>query len=408
MRLTNASLPDRPGRHDVTIEGTLIAAVAPHDPGRHGDGRDLEGRMIWPTAVDLHTHLDRAFTGPRQPQPALSIADAQKAIRRDREGWTRADLATRMEFAVASAYAHGTAAIRTNLDSSGRFARLSWPVFGELKARWAGRVELEAACLVATSEYLAPGSIELCRLVQEHDGLLGGVAAMSPDLDAELDRLFELAGRLGTGVELQVDETGDPKSHVLDRVARAVTRTGFSGQVVCAHCCSLSTQPEAMALSTLDSVAGAGITLVCLPMGNLHLQDRIPGRTPRWRGITLVHEARARGIDVVFASDGVRDPFHPYGDLDPVELFREAVRIAQLDQPLHAWLPSIMAVPAALMGRPAAIEPRAEADLIILEGRSFGEVLSRPQLRRQVVRKGRILDVAPPSYELLDELPGPQ
>jgi cytosine deaminase len=54
-------------------------------------------------------------------------------------------------------------------------------------------------------------------------------------------------------------------------------------------------------------------------------------RTPRWRGVTLVHEMKARGIPVAFASDNTRDPFYAYGDLDMVEVMREATRIAHLD-----------------------------------------------------------------------------
>src|SRR5207248_2671746 len=79
-------------------------------------------------------------------------------------------------------------------------------------------------------------------------------------------------------------------------------------------------------------VAEAGIAIVSLPMCNLFLQDRTPGRTPRWRGVALLHEIRARGIRVAIASDNCRDPFYGYGDHDMLEVFREAVRIAHLDR----------------------------------------------------------------------------
>ena len=52
----------------------------------------------------------------------------------------------------------------------------------------------------------------------------------------------------------------------------------------------------------------------------MYLQDRIPGRTPRWRGVTLVHELRAAGVPVSVASDNTRDPFYAYGDMDMVEV----------------------------------------------------------------------------------------
>ena len=162
------------------------------------------------------------------------------------------------------------------------------------------------------------------------------------------------------------------------------------------------------AARTLDLVAEAGIAVVSLPMCNLYLQGRQPGRTPRWRGITLVHEIKARGIPLAFASDNTRDPFCAYGDLDMHEVFKEAVRIGQLDHPFDDWPATIAATPAAIMGLPEAgrLRPGAPADLVLFEGRSWTEVLARPESRRIVLRAGRPIDTALPAYAELDHLVG--
>ena len=70
---------------------------------------------------------------------------------------------------------------------------------------------------------------------------------------------------------------------------------------------------ETTALKTLDAAARAPITIVSLPITNLLLQDAVAGRTPRQRGITLVKEARARGIPLLLGSDNVQDPFCAVG-----------------------------------------------------------------------------------------------
>ena len=56
-----------------------------------------------------------------------------------------------------------------------------------------------------------------------------------------------------------------------------------------------------------------------------HLQDRDhTGRqTPRWRGITALHELAAGGVAVALASDNTRDQFYAYGDLDMLEVFAQ-------------------------------------------------------------------------------------
>ena len=170
--------------------------------------------------------------------------------------------------------------------------------------------------------------------------------------------------------------------------------------MVVGHCCSLSTQPEAEAGATLDRVARAGIHVVSLPMCNLYLQDRQPARTPRYRGVTLVHEMRARGIPVAFASDNTRDPFYAYGDMDLLEVLREATRIAHLDHSRDDWAASVSAVPAAACG----FAPAAEGDAIILNARSWTEAFARPQADRIVLRAGRAIDRTLPPYSDLDAL----
>jgi cytosine deaminase len=157
--------------------------------------------------------------------------------------------------------------------------------------------------------------------------------------------------------------------------------------------------------ATLDKVAQAGITIVSLPMCNLYLQDRVPQRTPRRRGVTLLHEMQARGIAVAVASDIVRDPFFGYGDLDMLEVFSQAARIAHLDRPVDPWPALITRTPAQAMGINAGVlKAGAAADLVICEGRSFDEVLSRPQARRVVLRNGRAIATTPPDYRELDSI----
>jgi cytosine deaminase len=142
-------------------------------------------------------------------------------------------------------------------------------------------------------------------------------------------------------------------------------------------------------------------------MCNLYLQDRYAGRTPRMRGITLVHEMRARGINVSFASDNTRDPFYAYGDMDVLEVLREATRIGHLDHSAPDWVQTILANPARACGFAApSLAIGASADLVIFKARSWTELLSRPQSDRIVLRGGQQIDRTLPDYAELDDLMG--
>ncbi|NJO71088.1 MAG: cytosine deaminase, partial [Oscillatoriales cyanobacterium RM1_1_9] len=106
------------------------------------------------------------------------------------------------------------------------------------------------------------------------------------------------------------------------------------------------------------------------------------------------------------ASDNCRDPFYSFGDHDGLETFIMAVRIAHLDQPYGDWPELITQVPAQLMGLHGVgqIGAQVPADLIIFEGRSFSELLSRPCASRTVIRDGSMVTGSLPSYTELDNL----
>ena len=371
---------------------------------------DMGGAILLPAFTDMHTHLDKGHIWGRAPNPDGTFMGALDTVAADRAAnWSAADVRARMSFALRSAHAHGTAAIRTHLDSIPPQNDISWPVFREVRAEWEGRIALQAACLVGAELVEADGPYRrTADLVAKAGGILGMVAYPLADLPARLRAFFRLAADRGLPADLHVDETLDPASACLRAIAEAVIETGFPHPVVVGHCCSLSTQDEAEALATLDLVAKAGLHMVSLPMCNLYLQDRQPGRTPRRRGITLVHEAAARGINVSFASDNTRDPFYAYGDLDMLEVLREATRIGHLDHSRQDWVNAVLGNPARACGLPApSLAEGAPADLVIFRARSWTELFARPHADRVVLRAGQAIDRTLPDYADLDPLMDP-
>ena len=138
-------------------------------------------------------------------------------------------------------------------------------------------------------------------------------------------------------------------------------------------------------------------------MCNMYLQDRVAGRTPRWRGVAPLHELDAAGVAVMVASDNTRDPFYAYGDLDMLEVYREATRILHFDHSDRPWLKTIAATPGEVMGLPnGRMAVGAPAGLVLTRARTVNELLSRPQADRVVLCAGRQVDRTLPDYRELD------
>lgn len=391
---------------DIEIHEDAIARIIPAGQANPGDRpvADLDQGLIWPCFVDMHTHLDKGHIWPRCPNPDGTFMGALETVRQDHGNWYHDELFQRMEFGLKCSYAHGTQAVRTHLDSFGSLGRTNFTVFDQLRRQWANRLTLQAVCLVSLDYFLTPEGEPLAQLVAEFGGVLGGVAYMNADLVRQLDQVFVLAQRYGLDLDFHTDESLDPDDITLRYVAEAALRHNFEGAVTCGHCCSLSVQSPDVVEKTLSLVKAANIGIVSLPMCNLYLQDRQPLRTPRYRGVTLLHEIDQNGIPVALASDNCRDPFYAYGDHDGLDVFKQSVRIGHLDRPFAHWPKSLTHRPAQLMGlgNLARFAPGAVANMICFKARSLNELVARGQCDRVVLRQGKQIDTTLPEYKQLD------
>ncbi len=367
----------QPALAQLTLRNGRIDAVTPMPAEAAGPAADtdagvldLHGAPVLPAFVDAHVHLDKVFTASRIQDVVPGLLGAIEASGRDVLRWTPDDIRSRAARGLQWACDAGTTHVRTHVNWSdiGPLP-MAWPVLDALANAWHDRVRLELVSLTKLSSF---ARIEDARTVAAQvaatgpHALLGGfVHSSNWSVDA-LHNLLRAALEHDLDVDLHVDEELHPEAQGLLATAQILRETGFAGRVVCGHVCALAAQPEAVALKTLDAVARAPITLVSLPITNLLLQDAVTGRTPRQRGITLVKEARARGIPVLFASDNVQDPFCRVGSFDPVDVMASAVLAAQLDAPFDDWSQSLCR--ADWLQRTPAATPTlvgARADLLV-------------------------------------------
>jgi cytosine deaminase len=401
-------------RADLLIEDGKFARIEPASSAREGIAVDIGGRQLWPTLIDIHTHLDKGHTVERSPNPDGTFLNARLSTAADRPNWTMPDLNRRMRFGLRCAEAHGVSAIRSHIDTYPETIERSWPVVRELREEWAGRIALQAVSLCPIDLLMDDYGDQVARTVKQSHGLLGGVtrpaegdhAATPANIGEQLDRLFALAARNDLDIDLHVDETNDPLAATLPHIAQAALRHGYKGRVTCGHCCSLALQSESDVDRTLDLLAEAEIAIVTLPTVNLYLQDRANGRTPRWRGVTVVHEMLKRGIPVAAAGDNCRDSFYAYGDHDVLDTFRQAVRILHLDHPLTVAPSLVGSTPAEMAGLDdhGRFAVGAPAHFIVFNARSLNEIISRHHADRVVFRNGVRLNAQVPDYdELLED-----
>ena len=397
------------------IEQVLPQAAFDALPAGGAPVIDLDGSTVMSAFVDPHTHLDKGDLCAAGLAPERDLFAAITRVRGDYVRWSAPELTRRIEFALRSAFAHGTRALNSYCDWSVPEGPLAWRVLQDLRSRWAGRVELTITSLASVAELEDPQrAATMTAAVAEGGGVLGWFVYPGAPTHL-LPQAFDLAQRHGLRLDFHIDEHLDPPQANLGHVARLARERGWGPRTVCGHACALGALERCDREALLDEVAASGLGLVSLPWTNLYLQDSGPGlagggrRTPSRRGLLPVHEARARGIPLAFASDNHRDPFFPGGDLDPLQTLALAAMAAQLDDPVRDWADTISRQGAALLhlAWDGVLRQGAPADLVIHPGRDSVEVLSRPAFGRRVLRAGRWLtqaEAALPDFRELDGL----
>lgn len=341
-------------------------------------------RIVLPRLTEPHVHLDKCHSVHRLENVGGSLKAAIKAQKADMAGWTEEDLRARAGRGIDELLASGCGAVRTHVDWSNdddpSVEPLAWAVLHEL-GEDAGLL-LECAALTDIGALADSGHAKTyARAIAHRGGVLGAFVFDQPERDEGLRNVFREAERLGLKLDFHVDEGLEPELDGLERIADAALAVGFEGSILCGHACSLSNYAENDVARIADKLVEAGVAVTVLPQTNLYLQDRRQG-TPDRRGLTRLHELRARGVTVALGADNVRDAFCPVGRHDPRHVLSLAVVAAHLDPPLGSHLPLITTAARRGMGLPdLTVDGAAVEDLLICDANNTSDLISGAALR---------------------------
>ncbi|MFO0104634.1 MAG: cytosine deaminase, partial [Cyanobium sp.] len=272
LRLPRCLLDPGLARLAVGEQDGLVALELVQREGRVVGLRPLAGEgdpaalpLALTPLVEPHAHLDKCFTAEAFPNPGGTLAAALRQNQREAEGRSVELVMERAEQALERAWRQGLRAVRSHIDSAGPCAHPSWEALLHLRQRWAGRVDLQLVALVPLNHWSTPEGEDLARWVAARGGLLGGVLGPPYGHDGKdrqaLEALLDQAERLGTAVDLHVDEDDSQPGRGVQLLLSVQRQLRTAVPLTCSHAASLALLGERRLQRLAEQLADAEVVV---------------------------------------------------------------------------------------------------------------------------------------------------
>lgn len=395
--IRNARVQVAAGAVDLAVAGGRYVDIKTVDANT-APTIDAEGRLCIAGFVEPHIHLDKVLLAESVPvnrsgslDEAIAILGARKAT------YDAGEIAQRAGRIVSSAIANGVTRMRTHIDIDSVCGLVPLEALLDVRARYAEVIDLQIVAFPQLGIVGDPGTEALLREAMARGAdVVGGMPFNEADPAASREHIriaFDIAREFDADVDMHIDETDDPAARTLEMLCEATIAHGWQGRVTAGHACALAAYDDTYAGRVMDLVAEARLNIITNPATNLMLQGRDDSE-PKRRGITRVKELLARGVNVSFGQDNLRDMFYPFGRDDPLELAWLAAHAAHMSQPDE--IEAVFAMPtingAQVLGvDDYGTEPGCAGDLVILDAASAADAITGKADRRFVIKRGRVV-----------------
>lgn len=377
---------------DIAIEDGRIVEIGDRVEESGEEEIDAMGRLASPGFVDAHMHLDKALLGQETPNISGTLREAIKIMGRKKSEFTVDAVKERAGRVVEMAVRNGTTAIRTHVDVDPMVGQTGLMALLQVREEYSDLADIQIVAFPQEGITNVEGAEELLREAMDAGAdIVGGIPAIDPDPKLHIDKVFSVARDFGVDIDMHIDESDDPNDLTLEYYAEKALEEGYPGNLTAGHCCSLAAVDDDVARRVIGKVHEAGVNVVTLPSTNLYLQGRGDGYPIR-RGITRVRELLDAGVNVLYASDNVRDAFNPFGNANMLELALILAHGAQMggmsDLETVFRMGTTNAARAVGIGADYGIKEGKRADMVVLDAESPQEAIISQARALYVVKNG--------------------
>jgi len=393
----HANLPDGRTNIDVGIEGQNIAAVAENLPATSPMEIDARGKLLSPPFVDAHFHLDAALSlGLPRLNRSGTLLEGIALWGELKPELTHEAVAARALAYCDMAVAQGLLAIRSHVDVCDD-RLLAVEALLQVKKQVADYLDLQLVAFPQDGFYRSPNAENnLLRSLDLGVEVVGGIPHFErtmADGAASIKRLCEIAAERGLLVDMHCDESDDPHSRHIERLAAETERLGLQRRVAGSHLTSMHSMDNYYVSKLIPLMAESGVAAIANPLINITLQGR-HDTYPKRRGLTRVPELMAAGVLVAFGHDCVMDPWYSFGSGDMLEVAHLGVHVCQMTSlaAIQSGYEAVTVNAAEILHLDKyGIAEGNWADLVLLQAANPFEAIRLKAARLMVVRRGKII-----------------
>ena len=396
--IRGARIDARDGTWDIGIAGGRIAAIDRAIGTKAGQEIAAAGRLVAPTYVNGHVHLDKCNLGDiMRPNKTNSFQECLEITWEQIRNYTVDDIVERASRAIREGILNGTTVFRVFADvgSVGTLKPLEGII--ALREKWKGIVQIEAVDFPQEGIVRDPGTFELMEEGMRMGADVVGGLPWHEHLDADarehIDLCFRLAKKYDKDIHMLVDDTDNPNSRSLEYLAVRTMREGFQGRVSASHCGALAAYDEVHAHKVMALIKEAGVSISTNPHISLVAQGRYD-QEPIRRGVTRTKQLWRMGANVFSSQDDVNDPYYPFGRNDQQEVAAHVCHTCHMTYPdeiraAFGFVTDNAAKALRLDGY--GLAPGCHADLNVLAAPTIQHVLRLQQPPAYVLRRGKVL-----------------
>ena len=406
LLVKNCFLLQKKDPQDILIKGGIIEDIASKISVDNIPTIDANFHFVTSPFVDSHFHMDATLSyGLPRVNESGTLLEGIKLWGELKPTLTADAIKDRALRFCKWAIARGTLAIRSHVDVSGQNL-IGVEALLDVREQMKDFIDIQLVAFPQDGLLRANCLDNLKAALDMGVDVVGGIPHFertTEDGHESIRMLCEIAEKRGLLTDLHCDETDDPMSRHVEKLALETIRLGLKGRVAGSHLTSMHSIDNYYFTKLISLLVEADLNIISNPLINITIQGR-QDNYPKRRGLTRIPEQLKAGLKVAFGHDCVMDPWYPLGSHDMLEVAHMALHCCHMtgiDEMISCFNAVTANAASILHLDNYGINNGSNGDLVVLQCKDPVEAIRLKPARLFVVRRGNVISsTSPVNYEL--------